>query len=234
MNDKTSSAGSCKVVILTMDTHLNSAAMKSRESLTRLAPKLSFCIHSASEFSIDEQKLSRVKVDIATADLVIVTMLFLEDHFKPILADLEARRDQCAAMVCIMSAAEVVKLTRMGSLDMSKPSTGPMAFLKKLRGNKPQAGQDASAGAKQMKMLRRLPQILRFVPGTAQDLRAYFLTLQYWLGGSQENIHNLVVFLLDRYAKHVFTKGSVKVGDPVEYPEVMDVYMRSQRDAEFN
>ena len=234
MNDKTSSAGSCKVVILTMDTHLNSAAMKSRESLTRLAPKLSFCIHSASEFSIDEQKLSRVKVDIATADIVIVTMLFLEDHFKPILADLEARRDQCAAMVCIMSAAEVVKLTRMGSLDMSKPSTGPMAFLKKLRGNKPQAGQDASAGAKQMKMLRRLPQILRFVPGTAQDLRAYFLTLQYWLGGSQENIHNLVVFLLDRYAKHVFTKGSVNVGDPVEYPEV-GVYhprMKNRLDAD--
>jgi magnesium chelatase subunit H len=35
-----------------------------------------------------------------------------------------------------------------------------------------------------MKMLRRLPKILRFIPGTAQDVRAYFLTLQYWLAGS--------------------------------------------------
>ena len=39
-----------------------------------------------------------------------------------------------------------------------------------------------------MKMLRRLPQILRFIPGTAQDVRAYFLTLQYWLAGSDENV----------------------------------------------
>ena len=234
MNAKPASASSSKVVILTMDTHLNSAAMKARDSLTRLAPQLTFAIHSASAFASDPHKLSKVKADIATADVLIVTMLFLEDHFKPILADLEARRDHCAAMVCIMSAAEVVKLTRMGRLDMGKPSTGPMAFLKKLRGSKPQAGQAASAGAKQMKMLRRLPQILRFVPGTAQDLRAYFLSLQYWLGGSQENIHNLVVFLLDRYAKHVFTHGTVKVGEPVEYPEV-GVYhprMKNRLDAD--
>jgi magnesium chelatase subunit H len=42
-----------------------------------------------------------------------------------------------------------------------------------------------------MKTLR-LPKILRFIPGTAQDVRAYFLTLQYWLAGSEDNIVNLV------------------------------------------
>ena len=51
-----------------------------------------------------------------------------------------------------------------------------------------------------MKMLRRLPQILRFIPGTAQDVRAYFLTLQYWLAGSDDNVANMVRLLVDRYA----------------------------------
>ena len=51
-----------------------------------------------------------------------------------------------------------------------------------------------------MKMLRRLPKLLRFIPGTAQDVRAYFLTLQYWLAGSEENIANMVRLLVDRYA----------------------------------
>ena len=51
-----------------------------------------------------------------------------------------------------------------------------------------------------MKMLRRLPKLLRFIPGTAQDVRAYFLTLQYWLAGSDDNVCNLVRFLVDRYA----------------------------------
>ncbi|MFN6059027.1 MAG: DUF3479 domain-containing protein, partial [Burkholderiales bacterium] len=221
---------SVKVVILTMDTHLNSAAIKARNALVRQVPNLSFAIHSASEYSADAQKLARCQGDIASADIIIVSMLFLEDHFQPILPDLQARRDHCTAMVCIMSAAEVVKLTRMGKLDMGKPSTGPMAFLKKLRGSKPQAGQDASAGARQMKMLRRLPQILRFVPGTAQDLRAYFLTLQYWLGGSQENIHNLVLYLVDRYAKQALPDKSaaLKVSSPAEYPEVGVYHPRMQ------
>jgi magnesium chelatase subunit H len=47
-----------------------------------------------------------------------------------------------------------------------------------------------------MKMLRRIPQFLRFIPGTAQDVRAYFLTLQYWLAGSEENIANMVRYLV--------------------------------------
>jgi magnesium chelatase subunit H len=63
--------------------------------------------------------LARCKADIAQGDIVIVTMLFLEDHFLPILPVLKARRDHCDAMVCAMSAGEVVKLTRMGKFDMS-------------------------------------------------------------------------------------------------------------------
>ena len=51
-----------------------------------------------------------------------------------------------------------------------------------------------------MKMLRRIPKILRFMPGAAQDVRAYFLSIQYWLAGSEENMANMVRFLVDRYA----------------------------------
>ena len=51
-----------------------------------------------------------------------------------------------------------------------------------------------------MKMLRELPKLLRFIPGTAQDLRAYFLTLSYWLAGSSDNLANMVALLVNRYA----------------------------------
>jgi magnesium chelatase subunit H len=122
-------------------------------------------------------------------------------------------------MICAMSAAEVTKLTRMGRFDMDKPATGPLALLKRLRGQK---GQAASGGAQQMKMLRRIPQLLRWIPGTAQDVRAYFLTLQYWLGGSQDNVRNLVRFVIDRYAAgpRAALRGQVSHSAPVEYPEV--------------
>ncbi|WES02023.1 DUF3479 domain-containing protein [Bacillus velezensis] len=93
-------------------------------------------------------------------------------------------------MICMASASEVVKLTRLGQFDMDKPASGPMALLKRLRGNK---SKTATGGAAQMKTLRRIPQMLRFIPGTAQDVRAYFVTLQYWLGGSDENVLNLLI-----------------------------------------
>ncbi|MGZ8274469.1 MAG: magnesium chelatase subunit H [Burkholderiaceae bacterium] len=73
-----------------------------------------------------------------------------------------------------------------------------------------------------MKMLRRVPQLLRFIPGTAQDVRAYFLTLQYWLAGSEENVASMVHFLVDRYADgpRRALRGLGKPRAPVEYPEV--------------
>ena len=40
---------------------------------------------------------------------------------------------------------------------------------------------------------------MRFIPGTAQDVRNYFLALQYWLAGSEENLASLVRMLVTRY-----------------------------------
>ena len=50
-------------------------------------------------------------------------------------------------------------------------------------------------------MLRRLPRILRFIPGTAQDVRAYFLSMQYWLGGSDDNIEQHDPLPVSRYRR---------------------------------
>lgn len=212
-----------RVVVVTMDTHLASATERARAALVREMPGLKFSMHAASEWAADPAALQRCLAAIAEGDIVIATMLFMEDHFLPVLPALAARRDQCDAMVCAMSAAEVVRLTKLGHFDMSKPASGPLALLKRLRGGKGDGkGGQQTGGAQQMKMLRRIPQLLRFIPGTAQDVRAYFLTLQYWLGGSQENMHQLVRFLVDRYAagERAVLRGTLKAAPPQDYPEV--------------
>jgi magnesium chelatase subunit H len=207
------------VVIVTMDTHLASAFDRARAALSREIPALSLRVHAAAEWAGNPGALKDCVADIARGDIIVATMLFLEEHFQSILPALQARRDHCDALVCAMSAREVVRLTRMGRYSMNEAQSGPLALLKKLRGAK--SGTE-SAGARQMAMLRRLPQILRFIPGTAQDVRAYFLSLQYWLGGSDQNIANMVRLLLDRYAdgprRH--WRGALKVAAPVAYPDV--------------
>ncbi len=213
-----------RVVVVTMDSHLASATERANSALATSLPGLHLSVHAAAEWADDPAALERCRQAIAQGDIVIAAMLFLEDHFLPILPALQARRPHCDAMVCAMSAAEVTRLTRMGRFDMAAPATGAMAFLKRLRGKPPGKGDGntSTAGAQQMKTLRMLPKILRFIPGTAQDVRAYFLTLQYWLAGSQDNIANMVHFLVDRYAQgpREQLRGMARTHEPVEYPEV--------------
>ncbi len=207
-----------RVVIVTLDNHLKGAVDRAEEALAREGIDLS--LHAASEWGSNAGDLEAVKSAIASADIVIATMLFLDDHIRMVLPALEARREECDAMVCLMSAGEVVRLTKMGGYRMDAPAKGPLALLKKLRGSSGKDGKPNS-GAGQMKMLRRLPKILRFIPGTAQDVRAYFLTLQYWLAGSDENVVAMVRALIDRYAagERMYRRGITKAGAPLEYPE---------------
>ena len=220
-----------RVVIVTMDAHLASAVDRARPALRREFPGLQLSLHAASDYAGHEAATARCIADIEAADIVVAAMLFLEDHFLPVLPALQARRDLCDAMVCIASATEVTRLTRLGAFDMSKPASGPMALLKKLRGGgKDAKDKPATGGAAQMKMLRRLPQMLRFIPGTAQDVRAYFIAMQYWMGGSDENMLNLVRHVIDRGAAGVRQplRGLVKPQPPVDYPEVGVYHPRMQ------
>jgi magnesium chelatase subunit H len=207
-----------RVVIVTMDPHLATATARAQRTLARELPGLSLTLHAAAEWGENPRALERCRDDIAAADIVIGTMLFMEDHYQPVLDALRARRDHCDAMLIAMSAAEVTRLTRVGSFDMSAPANPLLSLLRKLRGRSSNAG---TAGARQMKMLRRIPQLLRFIPGTAQDVRAYFVTLQYWLAGSETNVANLVRHLVDRYADgpRRGLRGRLDVGAPIEYPE---------------
>ncbi len=215
-----------RVVLVTMDSHLASAAGRAAHGLARELPGLVLTLHAASEWGDKPALLERCRADIAAADIVIVTMLFMEDHFLPVIDALKARRDHCDAMICAMSAAEVMKLTRMGRFTMDGQATGMTAILKKLRGRMSGKGEKegakSGAGAQQLALLRRLPQILRFIPGTAQDLRAYFLVLQYWLAGSQENVAGMVRLLISRYAAgpREPLRALARPDAPLDYPEL--------------
>jgi len=210
-----------------MDSHLSSAVARAALRLGHEYPGLSLIIHAADEWGSDPAALQRCCDDIAQGDIVVATMLFMEDHFRPVLKALQDRREGCDAMLCAMSAGEVVRLTRLGKFSMDGTQSGPMALLKRLRGGKKKT---ATAGAEQMKMLRRIPQMLRFVPGTAQDVRAYFLSLQYWLAGSEDNICSMVRFLIGRYATgpRAALQSAAKVAAPVSYPEVGVYHPRMQ------
>jgi magnesium chelatase subunit H len=215
-DDGTIRARPYNVAIVTLDAHAAGPAERVNRLLSRDFPGLTLSVHAAAEWGENPAALTRTREALAQADIVIANLLFLEEHISAIEADLAAARDRADAFVGIISDPKIVRLTRMGDLDMSKPASAAMQFLKKMRGPREPSAQ---SGEKQMKLLRRLPKILRFIPGKAQDLRAWFLSMQYWLGGSDDNIEAMVRFLVSRYADRPEWYG-MKARAPVDYPDV--------------
>ncbi len=205
-----------RFVIVTLDHHAAGPAARVLPRLQKDFPGLQISIHAAAEWAENPQALEDARDAVRHGDIIVSNLLFIEEHVQAILPELEARRDDCDAMIGVIADPAVVKLTKMGELDMSKPASGAMKILKKLRGTgKP----SASSGEKQMKMLRRLPKILKFIPGKSQDLRAWFLSMQYWLGGSDDNVEQMVRFLVSRYSRDALW-NKVEAEAPVDYPEV--------------
>ena len=204
-----------RIVLLTLDSHACGPCARAATRLSAEFPGLELTVLAAAEWGESPDLLDHAKAEIARADIVVVSLLFLEDHIRAILPALQARRDHCDAMAGIIADTQIVKLTRMGTLDMAAPESTTMRFLKTLRGpGKPSVDN----GARKMRMLRRLPKILSLIPGKAQDLRAWFLTMQYWLGASDDNVESLVRFLISRYASRPDWRG-IAAAAPQDYPD---------------
>ncbi len=93
------SATPIRFLIVTMDSHLVSATRRAAQALRKAYPGLSLIIHAADEWASDEGALQRCLDDIASADIIVATMLFMEDHFLPVIQALQNRREHCDAMV---------------------------------------------------------------------------------------------------------------------------------------
>jgi magnesium chelatase subunit H len=206
------------LVIVTMDGHLASAARQAQAELQKTWPGVRLDLHSADQWGRSKVALDDCLAAIGKADMIVATMLFLEEHTKLIAPAIAARRDSCQAVFCGLSAGDVVRQTRLGRLDMANEPGGVLGLLKKLKPKRDGKGSKLSAGESQLKLLRNLPKILKFIPGPAQDLRTYFLGLQYWLSGSAENLTSLAAMMISRYGKPGFRTAKAPP-PPIEYPE---------------
>lgn len=215
MRDSSDHIPSYRFVILTLDSHAAGPAARVADDLSVDFPGLQVSVHAAAEWSENPAALEAAREAVRHGDIIVCSILFLEEHVQGLMPELMERRNNCDAMIGVIADSSIVQLTRMGDLDMSKPASGAMKLLKSLRGSKKPSG---ASGAKQMKMLRRLPRLLRLIPGKAQDLRAWFLTMQYWLGGSDDNVREMIRFLVDRYATQQSWKPVTAVA-PIAYPD---------------
>ena len=212
-----------RMAIVTLDAHLADAFEQARVNLQRDLPGLQLSMHVAADFESDPSLAEQARASIARANIVVCTQLFQEEYANAVLSAVLARRADADAVLCALCTPELVKCTKLGKFDMSaeasKSPFSPLSLLKKLRGSR---DDGKSSGERQMKSLKTLPALLKFIPGTAQDVRAYLLLIQYWLAGSAQNIEQMVRYAIDRYASgpRKALRGALAPAAPQTYPEV--------------
>ena len=114
------------IVVVTLDQHAAGPAARIAPRLTKDFPGLTISIHAAAEWAENPASLARCKEALKTADIVVANLLFIEEHITAILPDLKEARARADAFVGVVADSAIVKLTKMGDLDMSKPASMTM------------------------------------------------------------------------------------------------------------
>jgi len=94
------------VVIITLDAHATTSIAHVENNLQSVIPGLIIKAHAAAEWSENPAALKDAIADVAQGDIIIVNLLFLEEHVQAILPALRARRDECDAMEYWLGSSE--------------------------------------------------------------------------------------------------------------------------------
>ena len=166
----------------------------------------------------DEQNYEKFKQDMAEADVFIGSLIFIEELADKVVDVVSSVRDQLSACLVFPSMPKVMRLNKLGNFSLSQLGQSKSVigdFMKKQR-QKDQGGFEEAM----LKLVRTLPKVLKYLPSDkAQDARNFTLSLQYWLGGSPENIQNFLLNLTREYIPDM-SELSTEISDPVVFPEV--------------
>jgi magnesium chelatase subunit H len=70
---------------------------------------------------------------------------------------------------------------------------------------------------RQLKLVRGISGLLRYLPGKAHDIHTYIAVHQYWTNSSPENLRRMLCMLIERYIPGY--KGVLPFQEPISYPE---------------
>ncbi|WP_421657886.1 magnesium chelatase subunit H [Leptothermofonsia sp. ETS-13] len=209
-----------KVVYVVLEPQYQSSLSAAVRSINQNHPHLAVEISGyLIEELRDRQNYEDFKRDVSEANIFIASLIFLEDLADKLVAAVEPYRDRLDVAVVFPSMPQVMRLNKMGSFSLAQIGQSKSVisqFMKKRKENSGAGFQDAM-----LKLLRTLPQVLKYLPmDKAQDARNFMLSFQYWLGGNQENLENFLLMLADKYVVGVNSSSPLQYREPQTYPDL--------------
>jgi magnesium chelatase subunit H len=210
-----------KVVYVVLEPQYQSSLSAAVRSINRDNPSLAIEI---SGYLLEElrspENYEAFQQDVASANIFIASLIFIEELADKVVAAVEPYRDRLDVAVVFPSMPQVMRLNKMGSFSMAQLGQSKSAIAQFMRKRKEKSGSSFQDGM--LKLLQTLPKVLKYLPiDKAQDARNFMLSFQYWLGGSAENLENFLLMLADKYVPASKLNSTVlQYRDPVTYPDM--------------
>jgi magnesium chelatase subunit H len=147
-----------------------------------------------------------------------------------VLAVVEPERERLDAVLVFPSMPQVMRLNKLGTFSMAQLGQSKSAVASFMKKKRAESGSGFEDGL--LKLIRTLPkvttpasqllrttqassatspdarggcwQVLKYLPSDkAQDAKNFMMSLQYWLGGSSENLENFIYMLAKEYVPSV-------------------------------
>ena len=192
------------------------------------------CVHNlglrvaAYNFSspLSDREWLEVERDLENANIVFVIHVMDGENASRLISTLERVKND--AVIVINCMPELMRQTRMGCLDIStlgsKQNGKGGKLLKSVGswvGNQARRGKSHDKHTQYLKLVDRLPVLLKFVPtaGALTDAKHYLYLFCYFLQPTPLNIQSMLLYALKHYGRDARLK-KLHVPKPEQMPSV--------------
>jgi len=177
---------------------------------------------------LSDHEWQDVENDLKDANVVFVIHVMDGENATRLIAALEKFNQHHDAVVVINCMPELMRRTRLRRLDIStlgRTQTGKGARLLKSVGSwvgaQAKRGKSSRGHGQYLKLVDRLPGILKFVPtaGALTDAKHYLYLFCYFLQPTPQNIRSMLLYSLMHYVSDERLK-KIRVPKPEQMPSV--------------
>ena len=165
---------------------------------------------------LNDSEWREVESDLRQANVVFVIHVMDGENASRLLSALEKLSPD--AVVVINCMPELMRRTRMGKLDVGSFAGWMARYAKSDKSKRARNGH-----GQYLKLIRRLPTILKFVPtaGALTDAKHYLYLFCYFLQPTPTNIQSMLLYALKHYVRDERLKNKkLRVAEPESMPSV--------------
>ena len=167
---------------------------------------------------LSESEWDEVEGDLADANLVFVIHVMDGENASRLVRALEAPMHD--AVIVINCMPELMRLTRMGRLDVARLGAVSAWFGRQAR-RESKTNKRRANHSQYLKFVDRLPRVLKFMPtaGAFTDAKHYLNLFCYFLQPTPANIQSMLLYALKHYVDDPRLKR-LKLAAPQQAPSV--------------